>query len=225
MKKLLLTLTLVLATLTAGAQNIFNNPDNHRFFGVRLGLDVTCPTNANFKDAHTKIDVMNSGAGFSVGAIYQIPVFMNLYVEPGVGLYYHTAKFEKDLLEDVFEEDFKNASLREFGLTIPVMVGYHFDFGDLKVAPFTGPVFNVGLKGRIHVGATQGNYEMSGSEGAYGDGGFNRGDVAWRFGASVTWGNIMAQIYGDAAMTNALHDSPDATLYRNNFTIGIGYNF
>lgn len=230
MKKTLILMAAAAISLSAAAQSsIFCSDDNHRFFGVRASLDISTPSDIKVDDAHTKLDALNPGAGFSIGAIYNLPVIANFYVEPGVSLYYHTSKVEKDLLKDNAGgiNDYTGASLREFGLSIPVQLGYHFDFQPVRVNVFTGPVFNIGLKGRWHVSDKSGDIDMNGSTGAYGEnGGLNRADVAWRFGAGVTLSErYVIALHGDVAMTNALHDTPGISMHRNQVAITLGYNF
>lgn len=230
MKKLILGLAMVLGAGTAAsAQNIFDaGDDNHSYFGARLSLDMSCPTDVKYDNLHLKTDLLKSGAGFSAGIIYNVPVWMNLYVEPGFNLFYHTSGIEVDLLnaDGTLDEDYTGASLREFGFNVPIVLGYHFDFDSVKVRAFTGPVFGVGLKGKVHYKADVNNIGMSGSDGAYGDdGGFNRGNVSWRFGAGVDYKNYTLSLFGDVEMTNAANMGENVTMHRHSVNIALGYNF
>lgn len=240
MKKLIISAALVAMTIGAQAQSLFNNPDNRSRFGVELGLDVQCPSavKASIHDIDINYDMFNTACGFNVSAFYQIPLWMNLYAEPGLGIFYHTSKMNRDFLDNGYEdgEEFTSGSLREWGFNIPLVVGYHFDFTavDLKVRVFTGPVFSLGFKGDFHYSTKVGGIKMSGSEGAYEDGSINRGNVAWRFGAGVDYKDrYRFSVYGDAGMTNALNNvSYDADghlgkakLYRNTVSFSLGYLF
>lgn len=229
MKKILLSLAAATACLSLAAQNPFNSADNHRYFGVRLGLDLTAPTDVKTTFEHTSVsaNVFNTGAGFSAGVIYNMPVYMNLYFEPGVNLYYHTSKLDKGVMVDAFDEDYTGASIREFGISVPVVVGYHFDFEPIKVRVFTGPVFSVGLKGKMHVWDKSGEIDLSGSTGIYEDDGLNRGNVSWRFGAGIDYNQFNFSIYGDPELTNAYNNEAGGNIkfHRNVVSFTLGYNF
>lgn len=229
MRKIMLSLLLVSASLFAVAQNPFDNPDNRAYFGARLGLDLTSPGNLSASQGIAKMsmDAFNTGAGFHTGMVFNMPIYMNLYIEPGVSLYYHTFKLDKELIEEALEDSYTGASIREFGISIPIVAGYHFDFQPVKLHVFTGPVFNVGLKGNIHVWDKSGAIDMSGSEGIYNEGGINRANISWRFGAGVDYKDFNFSIYGDPELTNAYHnyDGSKLTFHRNAVCFTIGYNF
>lgn len=226
MKKALLTLVLACAAVTASAQSeIFDSGNNKIYFGARLSLDITCPTSVSAKNIHTSYDVFNPGAGLNFGGVANIPVYANLYFEPGVMFYYHTAKVKDDFLlaEDLTGEDsFESLSLREFGMQVPLMIGYHFDFNPVKVLIFTGPEFSVGFSGKSHYTSHVNGIKMSGSESMYDD--FNRGDVAWRFGAGVNYDAYHFSVSAARSLTNWTK-ADGLSLHRTNVSITLGYNF
>lgn len=90
-----------LAVLAASAQVSLDSSDNHPYFGVRASLDITAP--GDLKAQKVSLDVFNPGAGFSIGAIYNIPVVANLYFEPGLSLFYNTSGLDLDTAFDDFE--------------------------------------------------------------------------------------------------------------------------
>lgn len=213
--------------MTASAQSeIFDSGNNKIYFGARLSLDVTCPTDVSVKDAHASFDVFNPGVGFNIGGVANIPVYANLYFEPGVMLYYHTAKVKEDFLnlEDNIagEDEFESLSLREFGMQVPLMIGYHFDFKPVKVLVFTGPEFTIGFSGKEHYTSHVGGIKMSGSESMYDD--FSRGDVAWRFGAGVNYDAYHFSVSAARGLTN-WSKADGLSLHRTNVSITLGYNF
>ena len=88
MKKIVTSLALCLAGMTTFAQStIFNNPDNKGYFGIRVGGEITCP--GDIKVSHVSLDVFKVGGGVEFGGIYNAPIVANLYVEPGLNLYYN----------------------------------------------------------------------------------------------------------------------------------------
>lgn len=235
MKKLFVAVALLAAgAFSASAQtDIFNSPDNHPYFGVRASLDITSPGDI---DANLyKLDAMDAGVGFSVGAIYNVPIYYNLYFEPGVSVYRHNAKVKDDIVK--LDETYDKITVGEWGFAIPMMFGYTFDFSPIKVSVFTGPEFTVGLSGKAHYTAHLNGVKMTGSDSMYGDdGSFNRANVSWKFGAGVSYDHYYLSISGAAGLTNWLNNVSDfdygdgvsggkVTMHRNTVSIALGYNF
>ena len=74
----------MLCAIGASAQYsyMFNNPENHSYLGVRASLDISSASNGGGN--------YSNQAGFSAGMIYNIPLFANLYFEPGLSVFYDT---------------------------------------------------------------------------------------------------------------------------------------
>ena len=51
------------------------------FLGVRVGLDISSAANGG--------GYYSNKAGFSAGAVYNIPLWRNLYFEPGLSVFYN----------------------------------------------------------------------------------------------------------------------------------------
>lgn len=201
---------------THAQETLLNNPDNHGYWGVRASLDISCP--GDMKIMGIGVDAFKNGAGFSIGGIYNAPIVANFYIEPGLNLYYNTYSLSK-----LFKDEIKtsSASIRKFGMRIPVMAGYHFDFTpDAKVSVFTGPELEIGFtaKGHTKIGNT------STSESLYTDDGMNRVDCLWRLGAGVTFGNYYGSVSGAFGLAN-MFDIDDVSLHENLVSITLGYNF
>lgn len=225
MKKFISTVAIACMALSAAAQteDIFESSDNQPYFGARLSLDIAIPGDAKVKDSNVSIDLMNPGAGFSIGGIYNYTVWKNLYVEPGLNLYYHTYKLDYKNDVSLVPGEFEKGSLREFGFNIPIMVGYKFNFDTFSLSLFTGPEFKVGLSGKYHWNTTVSGVEMSGSESMYSD--FNRADVQWRLGVGATFSrHYYISFSGAAGMCNWAKDSV-IRMHRNDVKIALGYNF
>lgn len=141
MKKTILLATVLMAgaaTTAFAASPVVDNPNNKAYLGLRLSAEGVVPGNVNYGNISEKI--FDSGAGVSIGAVYNQPIVANFTIEPGLELYYNTTKIN---LNDDFMQNahWKSHSTRSFGMRVPVMLGYHFDFSknfSLNVA--TGPV-------------------------------------------------------------------------------------
>lgn len=218
MKKFILSTIAVLgAVLGANAQNsIFNNPDNHGYFGARIAAEVTCPGNITM--GNMSLDALSNGGGIEFGAIYNAPLVANLYLEPGLKFFYNSILANDDT-KDMMEVD--SFSLRIFGMRVPVMVGYHFDFTEnWKLYLFTGPELEIGLSGKAHAKEDR----VSVSESIYGDDGMNRVDVKWGIGAGVSYQSLYFGLSGGIGMCNMSGDS-NVKFHENRFSITLGYNF
>ncbi len=219
MKKLLAAFFIGLATVTgASAQDIFDNPENHAYLGVRAGLDLTCP--GNVKSDFVSVDLFNVGAGFDAGVIYNIPLWKNLYFEPGLKLYYSTMGVDVEAgdASGMYPAD---VSVRRFGFRIPFRVGYRFDFDPVSVSVFTGPQLEIGLVGRTHYNTKVDGHSASDSENAFDD--FHRVNMGWQFGAGVNYGKWTVELCGAAGMLDL--NPSDASFHQGNVCINLGYNF
>lgn len=222
---------------------MFDNPENRTFFGVRAGLDVSSAANGGA--------MFSNKAGFSVGAVYDIPVVANFYFEPGLYLFYNTfgtvhledysytltdAEGNESELHKLYQVD---GTLRNFGFRVPLNFGYHFDFSDeLSLHVFTGPQVNLGLVARYHQNEviTPGDEVVkSTSVNAFGTGGFKHIDLQWNFGLGLTWQRYYMSVGGSVGITHmksasVIQAGPYAIdlrrdIRRNLFNISVGYNF
>lgn len=222
---------------------MFDNPENRTFFGVRAGLDVSSAANGGA--------MFSNKAGFSVGAVYDIPVVANFYFEPGLYLFYNTfgtvhledysytltdAEGNESELHKLYQVD---GTLRNFGFRVPLTFGYHFDFSDeLSLHVFTGPQVNLGLVARYHqneVITPADQVVKSTSVNAFGTGGFKHIDFQWNFGVGLAWRHYYMSVGGSVGITDmksasVIQAGPYAIdlrrdVRRNLFNISVGYNF
>lgn len=227
MKKFTICAVLAAAAMLSGAKasaSVFEANDNSLSIRPVLSLDITCPGDTKIDDL-LKLDAFKSGAGLSFGAVVDVPVWMNMYLESGLKFYYHTAKYNKDFFDIAFDDDDlkpSSGSIREFGVSIPVLVGYHFDFDPVRLHVFTGPEFNIGFSGKEHLNYTVGNHKVSESESIYD--GLRRGDVAWVIGAGVQYGRAMFTLSAHPGMVNWTKID-NKKLDRTTVSLGVGYFF
>ncbi len=204
------------ACMPVMAQNsIFNNPDNKGYFGIRVGGEVTCP--GKLTAENVGVSLFKNGGGVEFGAIYNAPVVANFYIEPGLKFFYNTYSVKDDYLDRG-----ESSSIRKFGMRIPVMAGYHFDFtNDIKVSIFTGPELEIGLSAKEYDKAD--NIEVKTD--AYGKDGFlNRVDLLWGIGAGISYQHFYFGVSGGIGMLNMAKES-DAKFHENRVTFSLGYNF
>ncbi len=224
MKKtpLILSALLFAGSQGAFAQDIFDNPDNRAYLGVRLGLDISCP--ADVKSGPVSFDLYNPGAGFEAGAVYNIPVWKNLYFEPGLMLYYSTMKTDVTIISPELSPVSATSSARRFGFRVPLHAGYRFDFEPVSVSVFTGPRLTLPLVGRMHTSVKTGYETASKSENLYGDGSeLKRVDLGWQFGAGVSFGQWMFEISGTVGMLDMYKGTP--SMHESGVDLTVGYNF
>lgn len=220
MKKTLISSCLILsACFTCAAEGtVFNNPNNKVYFGLRLGGEITCP--GALKEDNIGIKMYKNGGGVEFGGICNIPVVSNLFVEPGVKFYYNTYSVKKEFL-NLVDDHVNSVSNNKFGMRIPVMVGYGFDFTqDVRLSIFTGPELEIGFSAKESVKENH----VSVSENLYEDGGLRRTDLLWGFGAGVTYQKFYVGISGGLGMLNMIDDD-DVKFHENRVTISLGYNF
>lgn len=227
MKKFTICAAIAAMTLLSGSKasaSVFEANDNSLAIRPVLSLDVTCPGDTKIDDL-AKLEEFKSGAGLSFGAVADVPLWMNMYLETGLKFYYHTVKINDKVFDYAGSGDDLtpvSGSMREFGFTIPLLVGYHFDFDPVRVHVFTGPEFSVGLSGKGHMKYTIGNHDVSESGSMYDD--YRRGDVAWVIGAGVQFGRAMVTLSAHPGMVNWTKID-NKKLDRTTVSLGVGYFF
>lgn len=235
MKKILTASLVLLSAVGVSAQSsVLDNPDNKAYFGARISIDASIPGDVNAQLGGMKIstDMFGTGGGLGIGAVYNAPIVANLYVEPGVDLYYHTNSINipNFIDEELSNSDFANRSLRKFGMRIPVQVGYHFDFAqNLSLAIFTGPVLNIGFSNDYYISSKKEQGVQFHESGSMYDS-MNRADLSWRIGVGVNFAeNFYLALSGDIGMLNMIkNNDPDfdkISMHENGFQLTLGYNF
>ncbi len=226
MKHIFLPLVLMLGCIApaASAQDIFDSGERAPYLGVRLGLDINCPTKVNF--GGFKMDSFKPGAGFEAGAVYNIPLWKNLYFEPGLLLYYSTmhgeTTYHLDYLPGLNGIEICKESVRRFGFRIPMRAGYSFNFEFGSISIFTGPRLSIPLVGRYHTKV--GKVSHSSSLYKYdAQLPLNRVDLGWQFGAGFTYDRWVFEISGTAGMLDMYKGNP--SMHDNSVDLTVGYNF
>lgn len=218
MKKFIAFAAVSAVMLTASAQSVVNNPDNRLYWGIRAGVDVNYPSNWKFDNGNS-VKMFRSGAGGSVGAYVNVPIVANLFVEPGIGLFYDTYRYDDlQFIDADGNLIVSDPQVRKFGFRVPVMLGYRFDFTPrASVSLFTGPELNYSAWGEVGVP----DKELSR---LFSDKGQRRVNIAWAAGVSLEWDyHWVLSLGGSFGLNDLQHNN--ARFRENRLTLRLGYNF
>ncbi len=248
MKKIFALLLVIVSALGVEAQSIFNNPDNEGYWGVRASLDLTVPSKSRVSTPDGKISrsmrEYEPFVGLSIGGIYNLPLVANLYLEPGLSLYYNNMLISGDAIDSyipyAYYKDVKitERTIRKTGMRIPVSIGYHFDFTpNVSMSVFTGPVFDLGFTMYYHITVDNNIVPDSYSKSLYkaktfttGDC-FNRMNLDWRVGVGVNYRKYEISLSWNQALTNSFgvakknKNDYRISLYENYLQLSFGLNF
>lgn len=215
MKKYLTILAILFSCLPAFAQD----------WGIRAAFDINVPSKLGGRLNGEKLDLFRTGFGGTVGAVYTHYFNNSIYIEPGASLYYDTYSYKDLIIMDepagIGETD---PSLYKFGVRIPLVIGYSYDFlENLPMRFYTGPELSCALAGDVRIKNKQlldDDFELS----LFGKNGFmNRLDCAWKIG--IGFETDIATICIDAAfgITDLYKDH--LTLRENRLSISLTHYF
>lgn len=172
--------------------------------------------------------MFKGGSGISAGVAYNVPLVANLFLEPGASIFYDTYRTD-DFSTNICDMLFDNAHIKisQFGIRIPIMLGYHFDVNErARINVMTGPQFGLGLVGKYKAKGYQINDFDSSDDNLYSDdGGFNRFNLQWAVGAGTTIDKFDFSIKYFFGLTNMLKDGGDVKYKENLLQVSVGYNF
>lgn len=193
--------------------------------GLRLGLDVNCPTKWHSNGSSVKL--YKPGGGFYFGAVYNIPLSGNFYFEPGAFMFYDTYRFHDLVLGTVdgSSEVTTSPTVKKFGLRMPLVFGYRFKLTDnISLMLSTGPEVNVGIIGKVDIDKRL-DWGDGGAPGTglFSDFGHRRHDIAWRIGAAIPVDEYYFGI--DVALGMIDQRKGSARFHENRVSFSIGYNF
>lgn len=208
-------------TLRAQSYGSFNSASPSPYWGVRAGLDFNLP--GDWHGASSPVKMFRAGLGFFLGAIYNVPFSARFYFEPGLTLYYDTYSYDDliiaDANGDVNETDPKVGKL---GVRVPLVVGMVFPLTDiLTLNVFTGPEFNYGLIGKIHLKDAS-RFEDEFPTDLY-DGQHRRFNFAWKVGVALPADPWVVTIDGSFGISDLM--AGDISFREHRVSVGVGYNF
>ncbi len=108
------------------------------FFGVEAAMEITIPDRSH--------GIYQAASGFKAGGFYNMPLKnSNFFFEPGVQAFYNTLGLN-NIIPDNGTDGMYSGSVRNFGIRIPLYLGYSFDLpGRLNLSVATGPQLNINL--------------------------------------------------------------------------------
>ena len=190
-------------------------------FGARLSMELTSPSGGR--------DFYKLGAGFTVGATARLPLYRQLWFEPGV-LFAYSAMTSKELV--TFDDEyFYQGAANLYSLRIPFNFGYDFYLTDnMTLGVFTGPWLNINLSAQQKLTPNlAAPVPLPDRKINLFEHGWKRVDGQWGFGLSLTFAkSYYVGITGGVAFTPlASYGNKDKKIriHRNTVAISLGYNF
>ncbi len=161
------------------------------------------------------------GYGFTVGGVCNIDLGGNVYLEPGVSLFYEDYSY-KDLIitdnsGDAVETD---PGLYKLGVRVPVVVGSVFGINErVGLCIFTGPVLSYAFAGKIDIDS-----KADGLDDLDLFRGQRRFDCGWKIGAGCPIDNFMVSVEAEFGITDLLK-AKGMSFRENRVSLGLTYYF
>lgn len=192
MKKYILVVFVALATLSVSAQK----------FGIKAGV--------NFADYYgDDAKGLDSKTGFQVGALYEMPLGTNLYLQPEAVLTLKGAKTSGDL------------TINPYYLEIPVRALYKIPAGPGSVTIAAGPYISMGLFGKSKNGGD--SYNLFTKEDGEDEAALKRFDMG--LSAAVGYELQNGLFFNLESGTGLLEVAKDTKMKNSVFTISAGFKF
>ncbi|MDE7388443.1 MAG: PorT family protein [Muribaculaceae bacterium] len=206
--------------LSAEAQEAIDaGVDTAPMWGVKASFDINIPGQWH-RDAGGSIGMYRFGYGGAIGAVCNLYLGHNFYIEPGVSLFYDRYRykdivFPADYDGDVLETD---PPIYKIGVRVPVVAGYSFTIaGALPMSVYTGPELNYSFGGGIMIK----NRELRDELRLFGKNGFQRRvDCAWKVGAGFPYGSWFISVDGSFGLTDLL-TNPNISFRENRVAVSV----
>ncbi len=219
----------IIIGLFSTVQTSFASDIDKTYWGIRGNFDINMP--GDYKTSIADFDY-KVGAGFSLGAVYNIKLVSKFYIEPGVELFYDNYKMDP-ITYNLGQGEIgyiENPKIDKFGLRIPINLGYQFDIdNNIALSIFTGPEFSIGLSAKAKsvafesTGLNTNLYNDNNVLGA--DGAWHRFAASWNIGAQITLNrHYVIGINGNIGITD-LVESSEVSFKENSLRLRLGYNF
>ncbi len=204
--------------------NVFSQTtdDSRPMWGIKAALDVNLP--GKWSAGGDKVDMYRHGFGGAVGAVYNIYLGHDFYIEPGLSLFYDAYSYKKLYVAENSQPI--DPTIYKSGFRLPVVAGYSFDFTDrYGMSVYTGPelsyVFSGGIRGKY---VTPDNEDIGEALNPYAKHGmFRRFDCAWKIGVAFPTDYVTLNI--DAAIGITDICKHDISMRENRISIGLAHYF
>ena len=215
------TFIILLLTAVFCVSEAFGQTENSRLtWGVKAKVDVEIP--GKWKNDGVSLTTYRPGYGFTAGAVCNIDLGSNVYLEPGLTLFYEDYSY-KDLIimNESGEAVQKDPGLYKLGFRIPVVVGSVFPINERAgFSIFTGPVLSYAFAGKIDIDSDV-DSDLDGLDLFRGQ---RRFDCAWKIGVGCPIDNYMISLEAEFGITDLLK-AKDMSFRENRVLLGFTYYF
>lgn len=242
MKKLILSLALILSAVTSHAIDLIDTsaPDELVSVGVRLGL-TTSDIKASVPFYGNNF-MTNSKTGFATGAVVDLNIRKFFSIQPGFYFYnrsYNYSAVSSSILP-ASDMDTQIGHTRRYSFTVPILASFHFDLTRiLRWNVEIGPYFDFGIgDGKDEVefrkfdsasSAIDAYTSQLGSRNYYGDNAWQhrKFDSGLQMGTGVELlGHYVFSISYQLGMRNvSAAANNDWSIKNRCWTVALGYNF
>lgn len=215
------TFIILLLTAVFCVSEAFGQTENSRLtWGVKAKVDVEIP--GKWKNDGVSLTTYRPGYGFTAGAVCNIDLGSNVYLESGLTLFYEDYSY-KDLVitNESGEAVQKDPGLYKLGFRIPVVVGSVFPINERAgFSIFTGPVLSYAFAGKIDIDSDV-DSDLDGLDLFRGQ---RRFDCAWKIGVGCPIDNYMISLEAEFGITDLLK-AKDMSFRENRVSLGFTYYF
>lgn len=189
------------------------------FLTVKGGVDFTHPKDDK---ANPLEFYYNTGLGARLDVSYSIGIVKNLYLEPGLGIGYHTYINRGDDWTPIQPESRTNV---QWQASMPVLVDYEIPLKYFDCHVFTGPQLNYGLCSKVYFEWENGHQVIIDHYKDDRAGKIYRFGTAWNIGTGVIIKKKVAVDFTASLGLNDLARNKREHYVQNNFYITLGYRF
>ena len=213
---------LTLSQVNAIAQD---TGDTKPIWGIKAAFDINIPGKWHANGGSVKM--YEHGFGGTVGALCNIYLVHDFYLEPGVSFFYDTYSCgDITLVGSDYSRFTIHPTIYKMGLRVPVVAGYTFDITDrFMMSVYTGPEMSYVIKGGI-----RGEYknpdekDLVESFNPYGKYGLHRKlDCAWKIGLAFPTDYVTLTVDAAIGITDICKN--DISMRENRFSIGLAHYF
>lgn len=191
-KHLILLISVILSSLTF----LCHGADNVKW-GAKLSVEGVFPT--RLKSGENSFKLFHNGIGFSIGAVSDISLGSDLFVEPGLSFFYTKYKYDLTIMDDSFNQEV-DPPLTKMGLQLPVMIGYQAHFTDrVGIRLYLGPQIRYAFAGKVGIKDPELRKE---NESLLLWDSNRRFELSWKAGIGVPIDNFMISVEADFGLTN-----------------------